>query len=76
MSESFLRLPTVMDRTGLSRSSIYARISSTPPDFPQPINLGPRAIGFLESEVEEWIQNRIAESRGGLAGSSLPIRSK
>jgi len=63
MSESIIRLPEVQARTGLSRSTIYDRLKSDP-SFPRKISLGARAIGFVESEIEAWIQNRIAESRG------------
>ncbi len=63
MSESILRLPEVMAQTGLSRSAIYERIVALSPRFPQPVNIGPRAIGFLESEIQTWIQERVAESR-------------
>ena len=57
------RLPVVMARTGLGRSSIYDKIRKD--EFPPPINLGPRAVGWLADEVEEWIQDRIDESRSG-----------
>ena len=30
-------------------------------DFPKPINLGPRAVGWIESEIEEWLIDRIAQ---------------
>lgn len=63
MNESILRLPEVQSRTGLSRSTIYEKLSQTPPAFPAPISLGKRAIGFVESEVNDWIQKRINESR-------------
>lgn len=60
MATSILRLPAVKARTGLSRSSIYAKIASG--DFPAPVRLGDsqrtRAIGFIESEIEEWISRR------------------
>ncbi len=56
------RLPVVMSRTGLARSSIYHKISQG--EFPEPINLGPRAVGWLRDEVEEWIQDKIDASRG------------
>ncbi len=58
----FLRLPEVQDRTGLSRSTIYARLDQG--RFPRPVSLGSRAVGWIESEVEEWIRERIEESRG------------
>ena len=67
MSEAILRLPEVQARTGLSRSTIYDRIKANPPAFPKPISLGgekARAIGFLASEIDTWIQERITESRG------------
>ena len=55
--ERFLRLADVMARTGLSRSSIYLSISQG--NFPQNINLGPRSVGWLESEIVAWMQARI-----------------
>ena len=55
-----LKLPAVAERTGLSRSSIYAFIKEN--NFPKPLPLGPRAVGWLEGEVTDWI-NRRAESR-------------
>ena len=58
----FLRLPEVLARTGLSRSTIYVRLDQGL--FPRPLSLGARAVGWLESEVDEWIRERITESRG------------
>lgn len=60
---SILRLPTVKDRTGLSRSTIYLRISEG--TFPKPISLGSRAVGWIESEINEWLEQRIESSRVG-----------
>ncbi len=57
----FLRLPEVMARTGLSRSTIYVRLAEG--RFPQPVALGGRAVGWIEAEVDEWVRERIAESR-------------
>ena len=56
-----LRLPTVIARTGLSRSSIYARISEN--RFPRAISLGGRAVGWLEEEIEDWLNQQIESSR-------------
>jgi len=65
-----LRLPSVRERTGLSRSSIYLRISEG--RFPKPISLGERAVGWLESEITEWLNRRIeASHHGGPQGSGL-----
>ena len=61
----FLRLPEVLERTGLSRSTIYVRLAEG--RFPRPIPLGARAVGWIESEVDEWIRERIEESRDGAA---------
>lgn len=55
--ESILRLPQVLARTGLSRSSIYAMIRSGA--FPKQVSLGPRAIGFRRSAVDAWIDARM-----------------
>ncbi len=57
----FLRLPEVLARTGLSRSTIYVRLEQG--RFPRPVSLGARAVGWIESEVEEWMRQRIEKSR-------------
>ena len=62
MLTTILRLPAVKNRTGLSRSTIYSRISQD--KFPKPISLGSRAVGWVESEIEEWLSQRIDASRG------------
>ena len=61
----FLRLPEVQRRTGLSRSTIYVRLEQGL--FPRPVSLGGRAVGWIESEVDEWIRERISASRDGAA---------
>jgi len=55
MIEKIYRLPTVIELTGLSRSSIYLAISKG--DFPKPIKLGARSIGWPEHFIQEW-QNK------------------
>lgn len=58
-----LRLPDVIATTGLSRSSILRAVSDG--RFPKPINLGgKRAIGWVSTEVDNWIDACINESRG------------
>ena len=60
-SNTIIRLPRTIQKTGLSRSTIYSLVSRG--DFPQQIKLSPRTMGFLESEIDEWIAGRIAASR-------------
>ena len=61
MTTSILRLADVISRTGLSRSTIYLRIAKG--QFPKQISLGGRAIGFVESEINNWISQQIENSR-------------
>lgn len=61
MAKSILRLPQVKVRVGLSRSAIYQKISRQ--EFPRPVQLGARAVGWLESEIEGWIEERVEHSR-------------
>jgi len=56
-----VKLPEVMALTSLSRSSIYSFISKN--DFPPQIRLGERSVGWMVSEIENWIEKR-AENRG------------
>ena len=61
MANNILRLPAVMASIGLSRSSIYLRISEG--SFPKPISLGGRAVGWIESEIQGWVEQQIQVSR-------------
>ena len=58
----FVRLPEVVFRTGLSRSTIKVRMREG--CFPRPVLLGGRAVGWIEEEVDQWIRQRIVASRG------------
>ena len=62
MEYKILRLSDVKAKTGLSRSTIYLRM--TEGKFPQQISLGSRAVGWINSEIIDWIEHRISESRG------------
>ncbi|WP_300525856.1 AlpA family transcriptional regulator [Alcanivorax sp.] len=57
-----LRRPEVEQLTGQSRSKIYAMMSEASPyydpDWPKPIRLGARSVGWLEHEVMAWIDSR------------------
>lgn len=59
-----IKLPDVMKRLGCSRSTIYAKLSPGSSQFdrsmPAPISLGGRAVGWLDHEIEAYLQERIA----------------
>jgi len=61
MPNAILRLPQVKIKVGLSRSSIDSAIAEK--RFPQPVRLGARAVGWLESEIDAWVSERIELSR-------------
>ncbi|MEW8339954.1 MAG: AlpA family transcriptional regulator [Candidatus Thiodiazotropha taylori] len=62
MVTTILRLPAVKARTGLSRSTIYLRIAEG--SFPKSISLGGgRAVGWIEAEISEWLNQQIKSSR-------------
>ena len=55
MIKKIYRLPEVMTITGLSRSSIYLRMSTN--EFPKPIKIGRRAVGWTEDSIITWQSN-------------------
>jgi prophage regulatory protein len=61
MTDAILRLPAVKNRTGLSRSTIYDKVQKK--QFPSPVKLGKRAVGWVESELDEWQRQLILASR-------------
>lgn len=62
MSMKVLRRPEVEARVGFKRTAIYSMTAKG--EFPKPILLGKRAVGWLETDVNEWIKRRVKESRG------------
>ena len=60
MSNRVLRLPEVIVTTGLSRSTVYAYMQKGL--FPKSIPLGPRLVGWLESDINEWVDRRISKN--------------
>ncbi|MEH8905589.1 AlpA family transcriptional regulator, partial [Klebsiella pneumoniae] len=60
--QSFIRLSEVLRRTGYSKAWIYRLLKEN--RFPRPVKIGSRSIAFVENEIDEWINQRIAESRG------------
>ena len=65
-NERALRLRQVSQFTGLGRSMIYQMQAEG--RFPQRIKLGERAVGWLESEVRDWLATRVDASRGNPRG--------
>ena len=66
-----LRLPAVLELTGLSRTTIWRMVKRG--EFPQPVALGARARGWRASEVQEWMNSRqpvgeVAEEPAVVAG--------
>lgn len=59
-----LRLKEVCKATGLGRSFIYELQSER--RFPHSIKIGTRAVGWVEREVQEWVEDRIRSSRSKL----------
>lgn len=58
MSHQLLRIKAVEAKTGYSRATLYRKIGAH--EFPAPIPLGERAVAWLESDVDHWIERRIA----------------
>ena len=63
--ERFIRLPEVLYTTGLSRSTVYEMM--TRKQFPAQVSLGGKTVAWLESEVESWMAERIANRHQGAA---------
>lgn len=63
MTNTILRLPAVKKKTGQSRSTIYEKVQRG--EFPAPVKIGERAVGWVEAEVDSWVQTLIeARDRG------------
>lgn len=58
---TLIKLREVMRRTSRSKSYIYEKIKSG--DFPQQVKIGSRSVAFIESEINDWIERKIAASR-------------
>ena len=55
MPTKVLRISAVIEATGLAKSTIYSKISVG--KFPKPIKLGARAVGWMESDINQWIND-------------------
>ena len=73
----FLRRKQVEEMTGFSRSTIYAKFNQNPkrpkdydPTFPKPRKIGERAVRWLESEVENWMDMQAESTAGTKKGAT------
>lgn len=78
-----LRRNKVERKTGLSRSTIYAKMTPSrkrpgdyDPTFPKPISLGARAVGWIEAEIDAWVAAQIAKSRAQADGAEQSDEAK
>lgn len=55
---SILRRRQVEQRVGLKRSTIYELLAAN--DFPRPVRLGARSVGWVEAEISAWLRDRVA----------------
>jgi len=74
MAVTILRRKQLEAKTKLSRSTIYGKMSRNPdrpndfdPTFPKPVSLGARAVGWIEAEVDAWLQAQIDKTRANNA---------
>jgi prophage regulatory protein len=58
-----LRRRVVLERTGLSQSALYKMMADS--EFPRSVKLGPNTVAWVEQEVQDFIQARIAERDRG-----------
>ena len=61
----FIRVPDVLNRVGFSRTTLYERIKEG--NFPDSVNIGPRCVTFVGSEIDEWMDATIRKSRQNAA---------
>ncbi len=55
--KTVLRLPAVLAKTGLSRSTVYRLESTTGSGFPRRVRLGEHSTGWYEHEIDEYLAN-------------------
>lgn len=70
--KTIIRRTQLEKKLGLSRSTIYAKLKPNPkrptdydPTFPRPIPIGAKAVGWIEEQVDAWVEAQAAKARGG-----------
>jgi prophage regulatory protein len=61
-AQRILRLNKVLDRTGLSRSTLYRKIERR--TFPRQVRISERCVGWREGDVEDWLRNPMYYEQG------------
>jgi len=61
-SSRLIRLPEVRRRVPLCRATLYQLIAQG--RFPKPISLGERAVAWVESEIDAWVEAKVRGTRG------------
>jgi prophage regulatory protein len=65
---SILRFKQMLAILNISKTNAYDRLNPKSPrydpSFPKPVKLGPRSVGFIESEVQDWLQSRASARYG------------
>ena len=61
--DALLRLPSVIQMTGISRSEIYRRIGRN--RFPRPVQIGAQSVGWRQSDIQRWIADLPARKTSG-----------
>lgn len=65
ITNRFIRVPEVLRRVGFGRTKLYEFIRQG--RFPEQVKIGPRTVAFVESEIDEWIEATIRNSRQNAA---------
>lgn len=74
MAATLIRPREAMRRCGIGRSTMWKMIKDG--DFPKPVRITRRTVGFVEAEINDWVQQRIAASRGDTIPSMNSGRAK
>lgn len=74
MTTQILRLPAVLDRIGLSRSTVYDMMARG--TFPRPVRLSARAVGWRETGIEGWLAARSETVPGASFRRGRPPRRR
>lgn len=65
LQDMVLRIKELTQRTGLARSTIYDKLNASSKQydatFPKPVRLGASSVGWISSEVDQWIAARVLE---------------